>query len=252
MITRQEFDSYIESFNKKPGEFTKDEIYEIGVKHKQLCNLDKDWNALVLRLGWTKSTEYLRCWIKRRQKADGTLPKAKITEEAIQNITKEDLVDEKQELIKQRTRVREEWSQYRKLLRDDSRVDSFKDSLAEAINNLPNLPKINYNGYYADSNSEAILMLSDLHIGVKCDNFYNTYNTEVASQRLTKLVKSTIEYCKLAKVNTLNVVNLGDLIHLNNDVVRHNANGKIAKFNYRNITVFLQKRCFLQFQIAKM
>lgn len=60
---------------------------------------------------------------------------------------------------------------------------------------------------------EAVLLLSDLHIGVDCNNFYNTYNVEVAKERLNRLADYTIIYCNTHKVNKLNILNLGDLIH---------------------------------------
>ena len=44
------------------------------------------------------------------------------------------------------------------------------------------------------NSKEAILMLSDLHIGVNCNNFYNTYNVSVATSRLEKVVADTIKY----------------------------------------------------------
>ena len=56
-------------------------------------------------------------------------------------------------------------------------------------------------------------MLSDLHIGVNCNNFYNTYNVSVATSRLEKVVADTIKYCTENNVETLNVINLGDMIH---------------------------------------
>ena len=34
----QKFIEYVKSFNKEPYEFTKDEVYEIGLKHKKLNN----------------------------------------------------------------------------------------------------------------------------------------------------------------------------------------------------------------------
>ena len=66
---------------------------------------------------------------------------------------------------------------------------------------------------YKNLNKEAILMISDLHIGADCDNFYNTYNSKVAERRVMKLVDNTINYCHLNNVKRLNVVNLGDLIN---------------------------------------
>ena len=214
-MTRKEFEDYIDSFNKKPGEFTNDDIYHIGLKHKELCSIDKNWADLAKRVGWKHSVEWLRCYVKKRQKEEGILPKAKITDTILENITQSDLINEKQEMIKERSRVREEWTTYRKLLKDEAKIETFKEELLKAISNLDSLPKLNSNVVKSSNNKntkEAILMLSDLHIGVDCNNFYNTFNPGVAAERLTKLLNDTVDYCKLNNVSLLNVCNLGDLI----------------------------------------
>lgn len=98
------------------------------------------------------------------------------------------------------------------MLRKDARVESFKESIIVAIKTLEPLNIRHYTNIN-NSNTEAILMLSDLHIGANCSNFYNTYNFEVAKERISKLTFDTINYCKMCNVSTLHVVNLGDLIH---------------------------------------
>ena len=35
-MTREEFEKFVDNYNKKPGEYTSQELYEIGVAHKQL------------------------------------------------------------------------------------------------------------------------------------------------------------------------------------------------------------------------
>ena len=55
--------------------------------------------------------------------------------------------------------------------------------------------------------------MSDLHIGVECDNFYNTYNVDIARKRIQKVVDDTIRYCKEQNPARLTILNLGDLVH---------------------------------------
>lgn len=40
-MLKEEFQKFIESFNKKPGEYTREELYQIGLAHKQLDVRDK-------------------------------------------------------------------------------------------------------------------------------------------------------------------------------------------------------------------
>lgn len=62
------------------------------------------------------------------------------------------------------------------------------------------------------SDCEQILEISDWHYGMECDNPWNTYNPDVAKQRVKKLVQSVKDKCKKHNVSCLHVVNLSDLI----------------------------------------
>lgn len=97
-------------------------------------------------------------------------------------------------------------------MREDARMEVFVDTIKEVAGNI-NLPKVKYKKDVKTGNTEAVLLFSDLHIGVNCNNFYNTYNIDVAVARVEKLISETIKYCKLHKVKRLTVCNLGDLIH---------------------------------------
>lgn len=127
---------------------------------------------------------------------------------------KEDNLIEEQlgEIYKARTKLRDVCNSYRRSLRDDARIDTLKECISDSIKSLTKLEPIK--SYRVDkSSAEAILLLSDFHIGVDCKNFYNTYNTRVATCRLNKLVSEVKCYCEKFNINQLNVINLGDLIH---------------------------------------
>lgn len=137
-------------------------------------------------------------------------------EELVENSQNSEMDDQELKLAtlyKERTKNRDILNAYKKLLRDEARLEVFKDTFKETVSKLNKLPQIKYVGNKSNTYNEAILMLSDLHIGVICDNFYNKYNTDIAVQRLEQIVAVTIEECRLNKVKELTVLNLGDLIH---------------------------------------
>ena len=76
-MTKKEFIEYVDGFGKEAGEFTDDELYQIGVKHKELPLSEKNWDELVKLLGVDKKGEAFRTWIKEKQREEGTLPKNK-------------------------------------------------------------------------------------------------------------------------------------------------------------------------------
>ena len=210
-MTREEFLTYLESFKKKPGEFTREEIYSIGVAHKSLPVQDKSWSFVADAVGWLGTPGSLRSFINDKMRKEGKLtPKTEL--QSAETAAEEKLFAD---LYIEKTKIRDIYNAYRSTLRDEARIQVMMDELKEWISKIPSLPKVQY-VYDSNRNSlsnEAILMLSDLHIGVNCDNFYNKYNYEIAQKRLSKLAQDTIYYCKLHNIKRLNVVNLGDAIH---------------------------------------
>lgn len=198
IITKQDFLDYISSFGKQPGEFTEEEIFDIAVAHRSLSKKDKDWEELVKLLGINKTGEQFRKSISKMVHSDKEQEqKSKVSFE---------------ELFIQQQKTRDEWTAYKRILREDARIESLKDAISSVANSLKTLPKVTYPKTTTTS-TEAILMISDVHMGVDCNSYCNVYNPLIAEARLNKLVDDTIRYCKVNKVETLNVVNLGDMIH---------------------------------------
>lgn len=130
-----------------------------------------------------------------------------------ENVSDEDGFEKQlAELYKERTKARDTFNSYRRLLREDARIESFKESIINAIKTLPPLPAVD-DLVITHNGAEAILMIADMHIGVKCNNFYNKYDSTIAYKRLMKTIDTAIAYCKLHNVTRLNVLNMGDNIH---------------------------------------
>ena len=60
--------------------------------------------------------------------------------------------------------------------------------------------------------TEAVLVLSDWHFGLTADNVWNTYDTEIADRRISRLRDRVIKKMETNCVNVLHVVILGDMI----------------------------------------
>jgi hypothetical protein len=213
-ITKKEFLDYVKSFNKEPYKYTEDEIYKIGIAHKKIMPAsDKSWQEVADLVGWIGTANSLRCYILHKQNKDDVLTYTPTIEENSEEAkAAKELVKKKTELFREKQQVRDEWSTLRREMRDEARVDTFKSLLQESVSKLNSLPKIEYTPSTTNLDNEAVLMLSDLHIGTLCKNFYNTYDSKVALLRVKKLVSNTIDYCQENHVGVLNVVNLGDLI----------------------------------------
>ena len=217
-MTLKEFYDFLNTFGKKAGEYTKDEVYEIGKAYRTVDG-KKCWEDLSLELGWT-SGENLRCFVKNRLSKEGKLVPRLTPTQALEFAKANELEDKVEdeidikmrELYKQQQKYRDVMNSYRRSMRDEARIETMYDAMVEAMEQLDSLPKVEPIFKETNSKNEAVLLLSDLHIGVECDNFYNKYNCDIASKRLSILLSETRKYCARNSVQRLNVVNLGDLI----------------------------------------
>lgn len=130
--------------------------------------------------------------------------------------TLDELDDKVKGLYKQEVRTRDALREYRKHLRDEARVDALKESFVDCAKRLKPLrvgekPVIKRVG----ATKEAILMISDWHIGAKFDNFLNSYSLEIAKKRVDTLIVEVLQYCEKFEVTKLHVVNLGDMVEGN-------------------------------------
>lgn len=218
-MTKEEFEKFVEKYNKKPGEYTSQELYEIGVAHKQLdLKVWKDWEKLSQKVGYAGNAEAYRKWVyamqvkKGEQNKQTNIINKQTIEECSNDEISENIQRQLEELEKKKIQVNDRKNSYKRLIRDSARVEDFKNLLVDATKNLSPLPIVTSKPK-GNSNVEAILLISDLHIGVECNNFYNKYNSEIAKHRVAKLVEDTINYCHKNNVYKLNVCNLGDLVH---------------------------------------
>lgn len=202
MLKLQEFQEYIDSFKKEKGQYTIDELMQIGVKFKQLPVRQRNWESLhqVLGVYGFTSNAY-------RQKVDKYIKKKNIilNPEVESEIYRNDYIEQQ--------KVRDWYNAYRRNIRQEVRIENLIDEIKKAADKFKNIPVVKYTKESSkELNKEAVLLLSDLHIGVECENYYNKYNKDIARERLNTLLKETIEYCRLNQVKTLHILNLGDMI----------------------------------------
>lgn len=62
------------------------------------------------------------------------------------------------------------------------------------------------------SDSEGVLLLSDWHYGMVCDNPWNKFDPDICKERVNKLLTKTISIIKKERVKHLHVLDLADLI----------------------------------------
>lgn len=125
-----------------------------------------------------------------------------------------ELKEQLDEIYKAKRQLWDQRREYNKLLASDARAEHLIEKLIEAANIAP---LQNYSEMFefrgSVSDKEAVILLSDWHYGQVSNNIWNTYNTTICKERVTKLFDKIS--CALSDhcVKKLHVVLLGDLVN---------------------------------------
>ena len=120
------------------------------------------------------------------------------------------------ELQKERQRFFDQRREYNKLVAKGSREDHLVEMLADAANKLGDeIGILVSDPQYetADPETEAVLVFSDWHYGMKTQNIFNEFNTEICKERVRTIVRRAYYRILLHQCSALHVVILGDLYH---------------------------------------
>lgn len=124
----------------------------------------------------------------------------------------QEIENEKIELQKEKIRMRDQKRLMNTKLRELARLEHLEEYLEEKVEEIQpiKLPKVKKK---KKSDNEAMVVISDEHIGMKIDSKFNTYNIEIAKERLAKLQKETMNKVEKEGIKKLYIAHLGDGIH---------------------------------------
>lgn len=126
--------------------------------------------------------------------------------------TQSDELDVKtRELKKEIIKLRDERTDYQKSLREDARRESFLELVERTM--VKSIKSFDYKASpIIQSDDDMIVCLSDLHAGIECDNYWNTFNTDILRDRLYKYIDEIISIQNTHQCKICNVVLGGDNI----------------------------------------
>lgn len=96
-------------------------------------------------------------------------------------------------------------------LRKLARLESLKEHAKSCIEAIEPItpPLVNVDTKI----KEAVVAISDIHLGMEINNEFNVYNKDIALERLTTLKEKTLRKVRREGINTLHIASLGDHIH---------------------------------------
>lgn len=107
---------------------------------------------------------------------------------ADQSVNAEELIELRRELEKERIKVRDERNEYRKLIRDEARKESYREQFIRSIEEAAGKHALNYDPtehpQIIRGNTTIVAPLTDIHLGIKIHNYWNDYDEDILRQML--------------------------------------------------------------------
>lgn len=132
----------------------------------------------------------------------------KVSEEFGTGKAELDKVDElrelRRELEKEKVKVRDERNEYRRLIREEARKESYYEQIVKAIEDAANknpLPLFSNKrnddfGYNRRCDCDMIIPFSDIHAGIEINNFWNKFDENVLKNRINNYLDRVLEIKK--------------------------------------------------------
>lgn len=176
--------------------------------------IDLDWSEMVELLRLDCSSDHLRkLSYGYKEYYDFIQENPSVcNEEAILNEIEEKTLSLEKEKIKFQDQRRE----LRKLIRELARWEHLEETVDKSIKELSKIKPLHINEEKVFKNfldNELVVMLSDWHYGLECDNHWNTFNKDVFNLRIEKLIHKIIEVSKTHRASALNIFSLGDMVN---------------------------------------
>lgn len=104
---------------------------------------------------------------------------------------------QRQELEKEKVRMRDERNELKRMLREEARKESFMEQIKRAISECDVKPlehdeSKTFDGV-VNGDNDLIITLTDLHTGIQIDNFCNKFNSDVLRIRLNRYIDKITE-----------------------------------------------------------
>ncbi|QDF14417.1 hypothetical protein [Staphylococcus phage PMBT8] len=123
----------------------------------------------------------------------------------------QEIQEEKLELEKEKIRMRDQRRILNTKIREMARLEHLEEYLKENVESI--MPMEMSVTQQRNNEKEAMVVLSDFHIGMVINNKYTKYNKEIAKDRLNKVKQEVYNKLKQESISKLHIVHLGDGTH---------------------------------------
>ena len=172
---------------KKPSETELAYIWRIG-REKDSGQLDLTWEELTDVLN-SELRDPDETWSESAYRKKYALIKAAYEQIFSFASEESDFTEQYQELEKLKVQIRDERNEYRRLLREQARRESFYDQIIRSVSeHVSGDVGFDVDSSSIESDNDLIVHLTDLHTGIDINNWFNQYNSDVLKKRLTDFI----------------------------------------------------------------
>ena len=143
------------------------------------------------------------------------------------------LEEKKREILKETVKLRDERTNYNKLIRQEARKESYADMVKRIIGE--NVEPANFNVHYQlmDGNCDLLCHLTDIHTGIEINNYFNTFNQNVLKERLEQYISDILDIRGLHQAENCYLV-IGEILSgiIHSNLRLQNNMDLIEQFKY--------------------
>ena len=104
---------------------------------------------------------------------------------------------QKQELEKERVKVRDERNELRRIIREEARKESYREQILRTIAEYQSSPleydnQKQFSGILKTDN-DLLISFFDVHTGIESKNFWNNFNQDILKERINKYLDKILE-----------------------------------------------------------
>lgn len=173
-------------------------LWRLGrAKDAGIIDLSWDGIAAIINSEFRDETEYrTECAYRKAYSQAKKFFDSDVFKELSDEKCLKELQIQKQELEKEKIKVRDERNELKRLLREQSRKENYIEQVIRSISEHQSSifdydkNKKKNNSY---SESDLIISCTDIHAGIEIDNFFNKFNEEILERRFSQYLDKIFE-----------------------------------------------------------
>lgn len=175
-------------YKRFEGETDEELIYRITGEKSKIGS----WQGVADILNELLGTEYTESKFRKQRQAFDKMFAANQSKFSDDQSILDEIKEQRLQLAKEKVQFRDERNEYNRLIREEARKESYVDLIKRTLSEYA--PK-SFDYFPADtykSDTDMVLVVSDLHCGIEIQHYLNTYNTDILADRFRNCLSKVV------------------------------------------------------------